>query len=104
MSTPAHRGLHIFATGTQIAATTVSASVALPNNSAGVLGQHVLVQADGLAYVKLTVGSTTAATVNDLMVNSTYPLMLVSGGADHLAALASTGTVHVNVLPVESAG
>lgn len=89
-------------TGNQVSATTSAAKVQIPNAGDGNRAWYVAVQSSALAYVKLQKYSASAAvTVNDFMVNANAPVILATGQYDGLSYLADSGTVKVNITPVE---
>lgn len=95
--------LSIDKTGIQISATTVSAQNAVPTDNSNNLPVALYIMCNGAAYVKL--GPTgVVATVNDIAINPNTPLILrCSHAYGFIACLAATGTVLVNVSPIEFA-
>lgn len=92
--------LGIGATGANITTSGTSASVAIPNNAAGVRARFVRVTCTVAAYVKVG-PSAVAAAAGDALLNPEHELMLAVGGFTHIAAIQVASAGVVNVVPVE---
>jgi hypothetical protein len=101
--------IKIASTGVTINATTAALTTptVLPTNGSGEFPRAVLATVDtGVVYVKLgginTPGSAMTPTLNDLMVNSTEPVLLNTRGQAVVNVITRTGTANINFAPVEA--
>jgi aspartate/methionine/tyrosine aminotransferase len=94
--------VNIQATGSTIATGAASASVALPNNAAGVAPEWVRVVATAAAYVKVGPSTVTAA-AGDMLVQPGDGVLLRAKGWTHIAAIQVTAGGTVQISPVEDA-
>lgn len=92
----------VTAAGTTITTGAASASVTIPNNSAGEVPRYVRVAATAACYVKLGVSSATA-TANDILVQPADSVVLqIPSGITKIAAIQDTTAGKCNVVPLEN--
>lgn len=94
--------LQINAAGTYSYATTTSAPFKLPTGADGLVPQRVRIATNGNAFVTVgaTSGSLTASSAS-VLVTISDALVLWVGRQPWIAARSESGTVLVNVQPVE---
>lgn len=100
--------IKIATTGVTINATTAPLGTPnlLPTNAAGEFPRATLATVDtGVVYVKLggitAPGSAMTPTFNDLMINSTFPVLLNTRGQAVVNVVTRAGTCNINLMPVE---
>jgi hypothetical protein len=91
---------HIVNTGVNITTSATSASQPIPNNSAGVPADYILVTATANANIR--VGKTTATAIaTDFMITPGIAAVLNTCDFDVIAAIQTSGPGIVNVTPLE---
>jgi hypothetical protein len=55
---------------------------------------------DGFVYFKVGSSSMTAATTDDILLATSHPQILETGGMTSFSAIARTGTHFVNITPL----
>lgn len=88
------------ATGTQVTSSGTSAVVAIPNAADGNKARFVRILTSGLAYVRPGFSGTTC-TVNDILCNSNFDLVLNVRGFTHIAYLQESAGAKINITPIE---
>ena len=78
-----------------------SATIAIPNNSAGSKANKVLISVGGLTYV-LPGPSGATATTSSIIVDSGSPLVLDVQAPTHIAHLQSTARQPLTATPIEA--
>lgn len=89
------------ADGANITTSGASASITIPNDSAGVRASFVRVTATVAAYIKPGASGVTAAAAGGILVNPEHELFLDVHGLTHIAAIQVASAGVVNVVPVE---
>jgi hypothetical protein len=90
----------INATGVQVTSSNTSAVVAIPTDASGNTARFVRILTTGLAYVRPGF-SGTICTVNDILCNSNFDLVLCVRGFTHMAYLQEGPASKINITPVE---
>ena len=93
--------ISVFKTGSVIAFTGTSASIAIPTDMAGNAPRYIRVAANAACYVKLGVGSATAV-AGDLLVQPADAVILAVNGATHIAAIQVSAGGNAQVSPLEN--
>lgn len=90
----------INATGTQVTVSVVSNVVAIPPAADGNRPRFVRILTTGPAYVRPG-NAGTVCTVNDILVNSNFDLVLNVRGFSHIAYLQEAAGAKINITPLE---
>jgi len=89
-------------TGSTVTTGAASATVAIPNGSAGVLPRFIRIAATTESYIKLGVAGVTA-TANDTLVQPADALIIpVPNGVTTVAYIQGTSAGKVNIVPIEA--
>lgn len=88
------------ATGATVTSSGTSASVAIPNNAAGVRARVVRLQCTGNVYVKFTSGAGTC-TNQDMLLSPNYDVMVHCKNFDTISYLQETASAKLNITPME---
>lgn len=90
----------VTAVGTTVTTGAASASVAIPDNSAGTRPLYVRITASAESFVRLGTSGVTA-TGNDMLVQPADSVILAVGGCTHVAYIQGTAAARVNIVPLE---
>lgn len=92
--------MKILSEGTGATTAGTSATIAIPNNSAGDAARKVLITVEGATYV-LPGSSSATATTSSVVVHPSSPLVLDVVGISHIAHLQLTAAQRITVTPIE---
>ena len=101
MSIDTKDAIHVAVAGTTVTSGAASASVAVPNNSAGVRARVLRLVSPGNVYVKLGNGATTATT-SDMMISANLDTYVNTQNFNTIAYLEATAGALLNITPLEA--
>ncbi len=91
----------VVAAGTTVTTGAASASVALPNTSAGTRPYYIRVTASAESFVRLGTSAGVTATGNDLLIQPADSVILSTAGCTHIAYIQGVAAARVNIIPLE---
>jgi hypothetical protein len=94
--------LQIVKTGVNITTAGTSANSPIPTDSANTIPKYVRLSATAACYVKIGVGSGTAAVAGDMLINPADGVVVGTCGGNYIAALQVTTGGILQVSPVEN--
>ena len=91
----------VTSTGVQLATSAVSASAAIPNDSAGNIARYIRIAATVAACVRIAKTTATAVTT-DMQVQPGDSVIISTNGCDRVAAIQVAAAGIVQVSPIEN--